>query len=109
MSQYLFIESQDPLEDRGACAYLETALDVRRADEPVTVYLVENGAHAARAGARCEARDALLAAGASVRVDGFALEERGIRPERLAPGIEVGSVEHIVDLLADGATKAVWH
>ena len=109
MTQYLFIESKDPLEDRGAVSYLETALELRRQDQPVTVYFVENGSHAARGGAQVASRDALQAAGASLKVDAFALRERGISSDRLAPGVEAGDVDDIVDLLADPETKAVWH
>ncbi len=109
MSHFLFIESQDPLEDRGATAYLETALELSRQKEPVTVFFVENGAHAARKGARVALRDDLLEAGAALKVDELALQERGIRPEGLAEGLEVGTVEDIVDLLADRDTKAIWH
>ena len=109
MTRYLFIESQDPLEDRGVSAYLETALELRRQQEAVTVFFVENGAHAVRAGARVPLRESLLAAGATVQVDDFALSERGISRDRLATGIAVGSVDTIVDLLADPATKAIWH
>lgn len=109
MTQYLFIESKDPLEDRGAVSYLETALELRRQEQPVTVFLVENGSHAAREGSVVSTRDALQAAGALLKVDEFALRERGIAKERLAPGIEVGTVDDIVELLADPETKAVWH
>ena len=109
MTHYLFIESNDPLENRGVESYLDTALDLRRRNRPVTVFFVENGAHAARAGAGPRQRQALLQAGATLKVDRFALSERGIPEGRLAPGVDVGDVEQIVDLLADGDTKAVWH
>ena len=109
MSHYLFIESQDPLEDRGAEAYLDTALELSRQNQTVTVFLVENGANAARKGARVPAREALQAAGAAIRVDEFALRERGIGADRLAGGVATGTVEDIVALLSDPDTKAVWH
>ncbi len=109
MSQYLFIESQDPLEDRGADAYLETALELCRQKETVTVFFVENGANATRKGAQVALRDDLLAAGAVLKVDSLALQERGIHANGLPAGLEIGSVEDIVDLLADPDTKAVWH
>ena len=109
MPQFLFIESQDPLENRGSEFYLETALDLRRQEQQVTVFFVENGAHAVRDGAQNSSRDALLAAGVSLKVDEFALRERGIGQELLAPGVGVGAVEDLVDLLADPETRAVWH
>ena len=109
MSHYLFIESQDPFEDGGTEAYLGTALELSRQNQPVTVFLVENGANAARNGARVPTRDDLQAAGAAIKVDEFALRERGIRTDRLAGNVETGTVEDIVALLSDPETKAVWH
>ena len=52
MSHFLFIESLDPLEDRGVDAYLSTALDLCQQKQRVTVFFVENGANAARQGAK---------------------------------------------------------
>lgn len=59
MSHFLFIESLDPLEDKGVDAYLTTALDLCRQNQQVTVFFVENGANAARQGAQVPLRDAL--------------------------------------------------
>ena len=109
MTQYLFIESKDPLEDRGADFYLETALALSRQEQPVTVFFVENGAHAARKGSQIAGRDALQAAGATLMVDEFALRERGIAHDFLSAGIGLGTVDDLVDLLARPETKAVWH
>ena len=75
----------------------------------MTVYFVENGVHAARKGARLPLREQLQAAGATLHADEFDLRERGIGSHGLADGVAVGSVDHIVELLSDPATKAVWH
>ncbi len=109
MANFLFIESQDPLEDRGAEEYLGQALELLRQKQTVTVLFVENGAHAVRKGAQVPIRDALREAGATLQVDELALRERGIKPERLSPGIAVTTADAIVDLLANGAVKAIWH
>lgn len=109
MAKYLFIESQDPLEDRGAEEYLGFALELARQQHPVTVFLVENAALAARKGAQLPVRDALREAGATLKVDEFALSERGIGVERLAPGLQAGTVDQLVELVADPDTKAIWH
>jgi hypothetical protein len=109
MARYLFIESQDPIEDRGAQDYLAYALGLARAHEPVTVFFVENGVNGARRGAALPLRDELAAAGATLRAEDFSLRERGIAADRLAPGVSEGATEQIVDLLADGQTKAIWH
>ena len=109
MAQYLFIESQDPFEDRGAADYLGYALNLAAAGKPVTVYFVENGVNAARKAARLPLREELRTAGATLHADDFGLRERGIESHGLADGIATGSVEHIVELLSDSATKAIWH
>lgn len=109
MTQYVFIESKDPLEDRGAEFYLETAIALSRQQQPVTVFFVENGAHAARKGSQIAGREALQAAGATLMVDEFALRERGITDDLLAAGIGAGSVDDLVELLVRPETKAVWH
>ncbi|MBX5484597.1 MAG: DsrE family protein [Myxococcaceae bacterium] len=109
MSKFLFIESQDPLEDRGAEAYLGYALELARQKHPVTVFLVENAALAARRGAQVPVRDALREAGATLQVDELALRERGIGAERLAPGVQQGTIDQLVDLVADPETRAIWH
>ena len=109
MAQYLFIESQDPFEDRGAVDYLGYALNLASAGKPVTVYFVENGVNAARKAARVPLREELQAAGATLHADEFGLRERGIDSHGLADGVAAGSVDHIVELLSDPATKAVWH
>lgn len=109
MSHFLFIESLDPFEDRGVEAYLSTALDLRKQNQQVTVFFVENGANAVRQGAKVPLRDALHQAGATLKVDELALSERGIRQEKLASGVEIGTVETIVDLLVEPDTKAIWH
>lgn len=109
MAGYLFIESQDPFEDRGAEEYLGWALELAKQKQPVTVFFVENGSLATRRGAQAPLRDALREAGATLKVDEFALRERGIGAERLAPGVQSGTVDQIVDLLADPDIKAIWH
>ncbi len=106
---YLFIESQDPLEDRGAEEYLGWALELARQKERVAVFFVENGVLALRKGAGFPLRDALKEAGATLRADELALKERGLVPDRLAAGIEPAPIEQIVDWLADPETKAIWH
>lgn len=106
---YLFIESQDPLEDRGAEEYLGWALELAKQKERVAVFFVENGVLALREGAGFSLREALREAGARLCADELALKERGLSPNRLAGGIQVAAIEQIVDWLADPKTKAIWH
>ncbi len=106
---FLFIESQDPFEDKGAGDYLGFALELARQRESVTVFFIENGVHATRKGAELPVRDALREAGATLKVDDFSARERGISPERLSPGLSFAGVDQVIDLLADPSTRAIWH
>ncbi|MCH7479330.1 MAG: DsrE family protein, partial [SAR324 cluster bacterium] len=101
MARYLFIESQDPLEDRGATDYLGYALGLVRKENSVVVFFVENGVNAVRKGSRVPVREELRKAGATLNADEFALRERGIDDQDLAAGVAAGGVGRIVDLLAD--------
>jgi predicted peroxiredoxin len=109
MANYLFIESQDPFEDRGAQDYLGYALNLARTRERVTVFFVENGVNGVRINASVPLRDQLLAAGAALRAEDFSLRERGIATDRLTPGVSVSGAAHLAELLADPETQAIWH
>lgn len=109
MAKYLFIESQDPLEDRGAEEYLGYALELAKRKQPVTVVFTENAVVAARREAKVAVRAQLEEAGVTLRADELSLRERGINVERLAPGVRPVTSGDIVDLLADPEIKAIWH
>jgi hypothetical protein len=109
LAHYLFIESQDPFEDAGTLAYAEQAEALAREGERVTLWLIENGVHAARAKAQLPMRERLVAAGVSVLADTMSLRERGIGAGELHASIEPRELERAIDLLADGGTKAVFH
>ncbi|MGH7311573.1 MAG: DsrH/TusB family sulfur metabolism protein [Candidatus Rokuibacteriota bacterium] len=51
-SHYVFIESRDPFESADAGFVTEMATVLRQEGRPVTVFLVQNGVLATRAGAR---------------------------------------------------------
>lgn len=104
MSRYLFIQASDSYECRSDhLRALASALASEKAQ--VTLFLVQNGALAARAAAT-PLRD-LIKAGVRVCADEFSLKERGIAADRLAPGVTAAPLELVIDELAAGA-RALW-
>jgi len=101
---YLFIQSSGagPHDDFAGTLAAALAHDGAR----VTLLLVQNGALAARRGARAPQLDALTAAGVPVLADEFALRERGIA--EVAPNIAPTGIDTLVGALASGA-KALWN
>ena len=108
MAKYLLIESRDPLAGHDTWYFHDLAASLARAENQVTLFLVQNGVLAARAGSRLASFDALVKAGVEVLADGFSLRERGLPESRLAAGVTTASLDVVVDRLADGH-KALWH
>jgi predicted peroxiredoxin len=108
MNRYLLIESQDPFESRDVGYVSELAQSLVRDGAQVTLFLVGNGVLPARPGAHSEALSALSRAGVRVLADDFSLRERGIRQERLCPGVAASAIDEVIDRLAAG-DKAIWH
>jgi len=44
-----------------------------------------------------------------VMADTFALQERGIPPTALMPGVQAADLDTLVDLLMVDDQKAIWH
>lgn len=107
MSRYVFIESRDPFESRDTQFVEETAIAVKERGHDVTVFLVQNGVLAARAGVRRLGR--LADAGVTLLADDLSLRERGIKAEELAPSVRESGIEALVDALVQENTKAMWH
>ena len=109
MASYVLIESRDPFESNVRHFY-DLAASLARAENDVTLFLVQDGVLAARSGQR--APGVTLAdlgrAGVRVLADEFSLRERGIAPARLSEAVKAASVEAIVDRLGTGA-HALWH
>ena len=107
--EYVFIESRDPFDhaDTAFVAAAATALSAR--GRPVTVYLVQNGVLAGRAGARGSHVPRLTEAGVAVLADDFSLRERGIEPGELASGVRETPIGRLVDLVMRPGTKTLWH
>ena len=104
---YLFIESRDPWDSPDARAFHETAIALARS-QPVTVFLVQNGVLAARAGASATGLDELKRAGVEVLADDFSLRERGISGDRVDGRVKAAPLDVVIDQLAEGR-KVLWH
>jgi predicted peroxiredoxin len=107
MSKYVFIESRDPFESKDTRFVEETALAVKERGHDVTLFLVQNGVLAARAGTGRLRRFA--EAGVTVLADDFSLRERGIKSDELAPGVQESGIEALVEAMVQENTKALWH
>jgi predicted peroxiredoxin len=105
---YLLIESLDPFESNDAAYYYDLAGALAADGHRVTFFLVQNGVLAARRGARADRLRALADRGVEVLADDFSLRERGIAPERLAPGVKPAPLDVVIDRLTEGR-KALWH
>jgi hypothetical protein len=108
-SRYVFIESRDPFESADTAFVADTAAALRQRGRPVTVFLVQNGVLATRAGARGSQVPRLAEAGVTVLADDFSLAERGIQPAELQAGVREAPIGALVDLVMQPGTKAVWH
>ena len=108
MSDYFLIESRDPFESAEVAANGELAIELARAGHRVRVFLVQNGVLPARRGASGVALAAVVGAGVPVLADEDSLRERGIAPDRLAPGVVPAPLDLVVDALAAGA-RVLWH
>jgi len=109
MARYVFIESRDPFESNDAQFVLETATALKQSGHQVTVFLIQNGALAARRNARNSHLPKLAAAGVELLADDFSLRERGVTAAEMGDGITESSIEVLVDLLIQEETKAIWH
>ena len=108
-AQYVFIESRDPFDSADTGFVGDTAAALRERGRPVTVFLVQNGVLAARAGARGSQIPRLAGAGVVVLADDFSLQERGIEPGEMTAGVRATSIDTLVDLVVQPATKTIWH
>jgi predicted peroxiredoxin len=108
-SHYVLIESRDPFDSADTAFVTDTATALRARGRAVTVYLVQNGVLATRAGARGSQVPRLTQAGVTVLADDFSLRERGIEAGDVASGVREASIGALVDLVMQPGTKTVWH
>lgn len=109
MSKYLLIESRDTSEHADVGYLYELAGGLAREGHRVTLFLVQNGVFPARPSAQSRRLTRVAEEGVQVLADEFSLKERGIPAESLAKGVAAAALDRVVELLADGATRALWH
>ena len=107
MSDYLLIESRDPF-DSGCSHYHELAESLVASGSKVTLFLVQNGVFPARQCSASARLTEVAGKGVQVLVDDFSLRERGIDSAALASGVEVTSLDVVIDQLEQGR-KVLWH
>jgi sulfur relay (sulfurtransferase) complex TusBCD TusD component (DsrE family) len=108
MSNYLFIQSQDPFTEIRTSHQYQLAQDLQLAGNTVAVLLVQNGVMPARAGACSKEFDALLNSTVVIIADKFALQQREISSNELKQNIYIGTLEHAIDALLAGH-KVIWN
>jgi predicted peroxiredoxin len=109
MTNYIFIETRDPFDSADTRFVEETAAALRQRGNDVTIFLLQNGVFASRQNGRESTLSRMALAGVKILADDFSLCERGIQKGELAPGIELSSIETLVDSLMQENTKAIWH
>jgi len=102
LANYVFIESKSPFDTEAAVA-------LKKMGHSVTVFLVQNGVLCARRVAAKSQVPAIVESGVTVLADNFSLQERGISIDECAPGLQAGTMDHLIDLIVQENTKAVWH
>jgi hypothetical protein len=106
MARYLLIASRDPFEATDVLDYYDLAAALAKAAD-TTLFLVQNGVLPARPSAWSPRLAELDGAGVHVLADEFSLRERGIRTDRLAPGVAPAPLDAVIDHLATGCT-VLW-
>ena len=106
---YVLIESRDPFDSADTRFVSDTAVALRARGRAVTVFLVQNGVLASRAGAHGSQVPLLAEAGVTVLADDFSLRERGIDAGEMTGGVREASVDALVDLIMQADTKTIWH
>jgi intracellular sulfur oxidation DsrE/DsrF family protein len=108
MSDYLFVQSQDPFTETQSIHQYQLARDLAEAGHSVVVLLVQNGVAPARVNTTSDAFDTLLHSKVKVLADGFSLQQWEINRAQLKDGIHVADVSAAVDALLAGH-KVIWH
>lgn len=108
MSNYLFIQSQDPFTEVRTEHQFALAEQLHQAGHGVRVLLVQNGVIPARQQASSASFDALLSSGVAVLADDFSLQQRQIANASLKNKVAVSSVDLVIDALLDGE-KVIWN
>jgi sulfur relay (sulfurtransferase) complex TusBCD TusD component (DsrE family) len=109
MAKYLLVEARDPFDSADVSRFYDLAVGMAEQAEDVTVFLVQNGVLPTRRNSVAAAQVKKLATKTTVLADEFSLRERGISTDDLADGVEVSTIDGLVDLLAEDGRKVLWH
>ncbi|MGP4845808.1 DsrE family protein [Marinobacter sp. 1Y8] len=108
MSDYLFIQSQDPYTEARAEHQYRLATQLHDAGHTVRLLLIQNGVTPAREGARVTQFDSLLTGGVTVLADRLSLEQREIAPDDLKQPVRVSEIDVAIESLLAGH-KVIWN
>lgn len=108
MSNYFFIQSQEPYSEARARHQYRLAADLQQAGHQVQVLLVQNGVLPARVTAQSEEFEQLLSSGVTVLADRFSLDQREIGATDLKAAVKPGDVGLAVDAMLAG-DKVIWN
>ena len=108
MSEYLFIQSQDPFTETRVSYQYELAMRLASVGHDVKVLLIQNGVLPARAGVRCSEIIKLVESPVTVIADKFSLEQREIAHNQLHHNIDVGDEGIVIDAML-AKQKVIWN
>ena len=103
----MIVETRDPFAVRDVEWTAGLLAAMRRAGGRCTLMLCENGVLGARDSACPDFLSSLSLAEVEILADRFALRERGIPEDRLAPGVAGADLDVVIDRLAAGGT-VLW-
>ncbi|MBI3951420.1 MAG: DsrE family protein [Acidobacteria bacterium] len=108
MARYLLIDSRDLREYRGSQYILDLAASLKNKGNDVTLYLVENGALAARKGSELGSTLTGLAKnGITILAEDISLKARGI--SETAEGVKTSNMDELADFIVSGSDKLMWY
>ncbi|MDJ0726663.1 MAG: DsrE family protein [Prochloraceae cyanobacterium] len=105
MKKYFLIESRNPWDSQQVDRNYQIAADLAKAGNEVTLFMVENAVLATRSSAKTNGLTNLKQV--KLLADDFSLKERGIMPSEIFAGIEVASINAVVDAMAN-KQKMIW-
>lgn len=113
--QALIISSKDPYTFKEAQIALDMADQLADLGAQVTVYLIEDGVLAVRAGqmpkngVSVEQRiKSLRNRGVNVLAEDLSLKARGITDDKAVEGVKVSNLDEFVDILMERSNKVIW-
>lgn len=106
MSNYLFIQSRDPISDRTVESNLNLMCDLLNDSKEVTLFLVQEAALLARKDVMENHLTDFLKKGGKILVDEFSIKIREI--DKLKENVEIAALSVVIDALL-GKQKVIWN